>query len=88
MTTLKIVHVGNVILGRETVFTLCRPSLHKTIAELNDWLFDYLYVNQLPVRQLPPLDDWEHAMEDNRLWFIHFPNDEWLITIKSELLEF
>lgn len=88
MTTLKTVHLGAVVLGRETVFALCRPTLHKTIAELNNWLFDYLYANQLPIHQLPPLDDWTHAIEDDTLWFIHFPDDEWLVTVKSELLEF
>lgn len=88
MPLLKTVHIGSIQLGVETLYTVVKPDRQKCIYCLNDWLFDYQYVNQLEIHQLPPLDDWIHSLEDVSCWSIQFPNQEWQITVRAEPIEF
>lgn len=88
MSTLKSVYLGTIQLGKESLLTIPKPSLHDALYALNDWFFGYFFANKLHIKSLPPLDDWSRSEEDGSLWVIHFPDAEWLVTVKSELLEF
>jgi len=84
----KTVHIGGISLMKEDMFTVVRAKRHLTISELNNWLFDYLYAHEYPIKQLPPLDDWTRSSEDATYWHIKFPDPEWTIWIRSESVEF
>lgn len=88
MTMLKAVYLGTIQLGKETLFSATKPSLQETVYALNDWFFGYFFANKHHIQSLPPLDDWTRSEEDGNLWTIHFPDAEWLVSVKSELLEF
>lgn len=88
MPVLKTVHMGAISLDKESMFSVIRPTRHTIIYELNSWFFDYFYANKLDILSLPPLDDWIHSPEDLSLWYINFPDDHWIITIRHEMLEF
>lgn len=85
---LKTVHIGSILLGRETMCTVIRGTRHEVLYELNGWFFDYFHAHQYPIRQLPPLDDWERSNEDLSYWSIAFPDVEWRVWIRSELIGF
>jgi hypothetical protein len=88
MSLLKTVHVGTIQLGPETMFTIVKPDRQKLIYALNDWMFDYQYANSMDIKQIPPLDDWDHSHEDATCWAINFPNLEWTIIVRAEPIEF
>lgn len=84
----KTVYVGGVNLMKENMVTVFKSKRHIAISELNNWLFDYQYAHQYPIKQLPPLDDWNRSTEDSTYWYINFPNTEWTVWIRSESVEF
>lgn len=84
----KTVHIGTISLNDKSECTVLRASRQETIQELNNWLFDYLHANVLPIEQLPPLDDWDHSEEDASMWYIEFPDPGWLITLRTEQITF
>ena len=88
MSRMLSVHIGGIDLGRDRLFDVVKTKRSDVLYELNNWLFDYRYANQLPIIQLPALDDWTHSHEDGSYWSIAFPDSEWNIWMRSELLEF
>lgn len=86
MTVIKPVHVGGIDCERERLFDVLRGSRHELIYELNNWLFDYFYSRNLCIKQLPPMDDWTHSIEDETFWSIDL--DNWKIWTKSLNIEY
>lgn len=85
---IKLLHIGGVDLGKERLCTVFKTTQPQVIHELNNWFFDYLYANQKPIRQLPPLDDWTHSTEDVTFWSVGFPEHDWCVWVKSDILEY
>lgn len=88
MSQVRVIHLGGIDLHRESVCTVVRSNKVQLFKELNNWLFDYLYVNGRPIVQLPPLDDWSRSTEDGSYYYLAFPDLEWNIWIRSEPIEF
>jgi hypothetical protein len=83
------VHSGTIKVGNETVASEVKANRHILLRELNNWLFDYSYANNLrPFIQLPPLDEWTRSKEDPDYWYVDFPAINATAQIRSELLEF
>lgn len=86
---IKTVHVGGISHNDRTIHTINKSTKRKLLQSINDWLFDYSRSTSIStIYQLPPLDDWSHSNEDSTFWYINYPTGEWLIWIKSELMEF
>lgn len=85
---LKTLHTGGITVGRETVCIVHKSKLHEVMHELNGQLFDYCYSNQLPIRQLPVLDDFTRSQEDPSYWSCAFPDLGMLVWLRTELIEF
>jgi hypothetical protein len=88
MPLFKIVHLGGIDLGRERCVTVIKGKRAEVLYELNNWLFDFFYAHCQPIKQLPHLDDWTHSDEDDSHWSVAFPDIEWQVWLKSELIEF
>jgi hypothetical protein len=84
----KTVHIGGINLGKENMATVFQAKRQKLIYELNDWIFEYQYAHQYPIQQLPPLDDWMRSQEDATCWYVHFPDPEWTVWVRSSIIEF
>lgn len=87
MLVIKPVHIGGIDLGRERLFDVVKGSRHDVVYELNNWLFDYFHARNLQIKQLPPLDDWQHSEEDTTFWAVTFEEEGWKIWTKSTLIE-
>lgn len=79
------VHIGSIDKQNERLCTVVKGSRHDVIYALNQWLFDYFRDLALPIKQLPPLDDWSR---DGNKWYIRFPYDDWIVVIDSDIVEF
>lgn len=88
MPLMKTLHSGGIVLGKETLFNVNRGSRTEVIKELNDWLFDYCFSHNIKPSTLPPLDDWHHSEEDVTYYYVAFPDAEWQVWMKAELIEF
>jgi hypothetical protein len=88
MTRLLALHVGGIDTGRERLYTSFKGTRAEILYDLNNWLFDYLYAHQLPIVQLPPLDDWIHSTEDVSFWSFNFPTGDLSVWLRSELIDF
>ena len=88
MTLLKRVYVGQLHLNGEPQKTFVRGKRKELLLDLNGCIFDYLNNNNLPIKNLPPLDDWSRSSENPELWSLQFPDAEWLVTMQSEVIEF
>lgn len=84
----KTVHIGTISHHDKSECTVLRASRHEVLNELNNWFFDYLHANKLPIDQLPPLDDWDRSEEDTSMWYTEFPEEGWLVTMRSEFITF
>lgn len=62
-----IIHVGNIEQDRERLQTFAKSSRIKLMYSINTWLFDFFRDLNLPIRQLPPLDDWTRK---GKTWFV------------------
>jgi len=87
MSQLRTAHLGGITLYKESVCIAMKSSKNQLFKELNNWFFDYMYANGLPIIQLPPLDDWHQSQEDISYYHLVFPDIEWYVWIRSELLE-
>ena len=88
MPLLKRVHIGQIKFNSEIRKVVVRGKQNHVMREINDWMFDHLYATGKPIQQLPPLDDWSRSTEDPSVWYLAFPDADWLITIQQELVEF
>ena len=89
MPLLKYVHIGTITVEKDTVSIVVRASRHLVMYELNNWVFDFSYTNNLPqYLTLPPLDDWTHSTEDASYWHFELPDHAIRVTVRTELLEF
>ena len=88
MPMVKFTYSGGIVHGRETVHWAVKGSHSDLIMELNGWLFDYMYVNQLEHKKLPPLDDWTQSHDDTSYWSIQFPLAEWTVWTRQDIVEF
>lgn len=88
MSIVKSVYVGAVVHNKTTIRVFTSGSQNKLLYDINWWLFDFFRVNNIPIIQLPPLDDWTLSKEeDNSFWSITLDGD-WTIWIRSDILEF
>lgn len=88
MLAIKTIHLAGIKQHNIIIKTFTAASRQKLIYELNTWFFDYFYANQYPIKQLPPIDDWKRSTEDATYWSIKFPDDNWEVWIRHELMEF
>lgn len=88
MPRMHTVHMGVISHNGTALKTCAKPNRHELLFELNNWFFDYFYANQLPIRSIPPLDDWTRSTEHMNIWTVHFPTPEWTIQIESEPMVF
>lgn len=84
----KTVHIGQISRHDKSECMVLRASRHEVLHNLNNWFFDYFYANKLPIEQLPPLDDWDRSEEDTSMWYTEFPEEGWLVTMRSECITF
>jgi hypothetical protein len=88
MPHVRTVHIGGIDVNRESVCTVVKGSRLDLMKDLNNWLFDYFYAHNFPIRQLPPLDDWTRSTEDPTYYSLAFPDVEWHIWFRTEPVEF
>lgn len=88
MPQLRSVHVGGIDLTNERVYIAVKGTRQELMYELNCWLFDYFYAHGMEIKQLPPLDDWHHSIEDQTFYSTNFPDPIWNIWIRAEPIEF
>ena len=88
MPIIKVVHAGGIIGADGTTITFVAPSRTELVVDLNLWLYDHFKELGEAVLPLPPLDDWNHSRDDDTNWSIQFPDEEWVVWIRYETVDF
>jgi len=88
MPITKTLHIGTVLIGKETVYAVHRGTRHSCLSDLNDWIFDYCRANAKILIQLPPMDDWQRSLEDASVWSFFIEYLEIMVILQSESIEF
>ena len=63
------------------VATIANVSRTTVLYELNLWFLHYFSARLIPIRQLPPLDNWTMDKEQYDAWSVHFPDSTWTVTL-------
>jgi hypothetical protein len=88
MPHLRMLHVGGIEVGKRRITDSHKGNRNEIFYDLNSALFDYCYANALPIKQLPPLDDWTRSAEDANYWGYTIPELDVIVWIRTEFVEF
>jgi hypothetical protein len=85
---MKTLHVGSILIDKETVCLTLKGKRQECLSELNNWLFDFCHANSKTMVQLPPLDDWDRSEEDPSWWSFSFADILCKVSLKVEYINF
>lgn len=88
MKVAKTVYYGGVEQDNKSIKIFFSGNKRKLLQDINNWLFDYLFYSGREVKQLPPMDDWDHNGETPNYWSINYPVEGWKIWISSDYIDF
>lgn len=84
----RIVHIGILQHNSVIIKVFTQASLVKLIYEINTWFFEHYKLTDLTVYQLPPLDDWEHSVENDSYYEVFDPSKSWKVSIQEVEVQF